>query len=72
MKMWAQLFWGKQKGSERLGSDGVVVLDARYGINWQKSVCAEVAKRRGCKGFQIHRSTRFSVERPITEIVEVN
>ena len=60
------------KVSERLGSDGVVVLDARYGINWQKSVCAEVAKRRGCKGFQIHRSTRFSVERPITEIVEVN
>ena len=72
MKMWAQLFWGNKKGSERLGSDGVVVLDARCGINLQKSVCAEVAKRRGCKGFQIHRSSRFSVERPITEIVEVN
>ena len=72
MKMWAQLFWGTKKGSERLGSDGVVVLDARFSMFRQKSVCSEIAKKRGCKAFQIHRSNRFSVERPITEIIPVS
>lgn len=72
MKVWAQLFYGTNIGTERLGSDGVIILDARFAKrNWIIQ-CEEIAKRRGMKAFQIHRSSRFSNENPVTKIIEVN
>jgi hypothetical protein len=76
MKVWVKFFYkdDDEKYQDILGSDGVGYLDARYSIRNLIEQCISICKNKNINkpdAFQIHRSNRFSVERPITEIIPV-
>jgi len=76
MKSWAQLFCQTSEGTltQLLGSDGVVIFDGRLNLNSKHEICRMTINSRrnihnSLAGYQIHNSSRFSIENPVTGII---
>lgn len=69
---YAQLYITDRRGQvEKLGSDGVVPMDGRFSMLSMHYIARNVAKKRGCTGYQLRSGRSYSNFRPLTDVIQV-